>query len=102
MLPDKNEHQLLHELMLENKKLLSENNELLKKMRKLSVWSFWLRMAWSLILVGAPFVLYFYVLEPYFTSLGSSFDQFYQGMREIPGWKQFYGAISGGADGGGE
>ena len=69
--------------------LLQENNVLLKKLHRKAVWEFWFRIVWYVALVGLPFALYFYVLEPYFTALGSSYDIFSAGMQEIPGWKQF-------------
>ncbi|MCA9358986.1 hypothetical protein KC926_02145 [Candidatus Kaiserbacteria bacterium] len=100
MLPDKNENQILHELMLENQRLLIENNQLLKTLKRATVWSFWLKVVWFMILIGAPFVVYYYLIEPYFSSLGSSFQTFQSGLQEIPGWKQFYEAISGGKTGG--
>lgn len=101
MQPDKNEQQLLHELMLENQRLLTENNELLKKIRRAGLISFWFKIVWILIILGAPFLLYFYVVEPYFTSLGSSFEVFQKGLQEVPGWKQFHEA-AGNIYGGGE
>ena len=101
MLPEKDEHQLLQELLLENQRLLTENNELLRRMNRRSIWGFWLKVAWLLLIIGAPFLLYFYVIEPYFTTLGSSFQTFQEGLQEVPGWKQFYETISGG-NGGGE
>jgi len=95
MEPYKDEHQLLQELMLENQRLLVENNELLKKMMKAAVWAFWLKVIWLLVILGVPLVLYYYVVEPYFNSLGSSFQTFQAGLQEVPGWKQFYQSISG-------
>ena len=100
MLPDKNEHQLMQELLLENQRILNENNELMKKLNRRSLWSFWFRVVWFLIIIGAPFLLYFYIIEPYFTSLGSSFQTFQAGLQEVPGWKQFYEAMSGQYGGG--
>jgi len=92
MLPDKDEHQMLRDVLLENQRLLTENNQLLRQMKKAAWWGFWLKIASLLILVGAPFLLYYWFLEPYFISLGSSFEVFVNGMQEIPGWKQFYNA----------
>jgi len=92
VLPNKDEYQLLQELILENQRLLSENNQLLRKMHRSSVLSFWLRIISILIFIGAPLVLYYYVVEPYFDSMGSSFSTFQEGLQEIPGWKQFYEA----------
>lgn len=100
MLPDKDEQQTLHELMLENQRLLIENNQLLKTLKRATVWSFWLKVIWFFILLGAPLVIYYYLIEPYFTSLGSSFETFQTGLQEVPGWKQFYNAVSGGGNGG--
>ena len=86
--------------MLENKRLLSENNDLLKKMYRTAWWSMVLRIVWFLVLIGAPFLVYYYLVEPYFTSLGSSFETFENGLQEVPGWKQFYEAMGGGETGG--
>lgn len=77
-----------------NTKLLEENNKLLKKIHRNGLWGFWIRIVWYALLIGMPFALYFYVLEPYFTALGSSYETFQAGMQEIPGWKQFNEAIN--------
>lgn len=90
----------MQELIAENKRLLTENNELLKKMYRTAWWSFVLRIAWFFILIGAPFLVYYYIVEPYFTSLGSSFETFEAGLQEVPGWKQFYEAMGGDVAGG--
>ena len=95
MLPDYDAHEQLRTLMLENQRLLTENNQLMRKLYKRTMVLFWWRIASFLILIGAPFVLYFYVVEPYFDKLGSSFETFQQGLQEVPGWKQFYQAIGG-------
>jgi len=95
MLPDKNEHQLLQDLLLENQRLLSENNQILKQLRRNALMYFWFRLVATLVFIGAPFVLYYFVVEPYFESMGSSFSTFQQGLQEIPGWKQFYEAARG-------
>ena len=73
-----------HEEML---RLLRENNELLKKLYRHSVIGFVLRMVWYIILIGMPFAVYFYVLEPYFHAFGANYELFRQGMAEIPGLK---------------
>jgi len=95
MLPNKDERHLMQDLILENQRLLSENNQLLKKIHRTSVFNFWFRIISTLVFIGAPLVLYYFVLEPYFNSMGSSFSTFQQGLQEIPGWKQFYQAVQG-------
>ena len=77
----------LDKLMQQNTKLLEENNKLLKKIHRNAVWSFWTRIAWYVVMIGLPFALYFYVLEPYFAAFGSSYENFIDGINELPGLK---------------
>lgn len=84
-----NSHVELKELIEENTAVVKENNRLLRKIYRNEILAFWARVLWLILLIGLPFALYFYVLEPYFTALGSSYETFSAGMQEIPGWKQF-------------
>jgi len=83
----------LRRLLKINRELLEENNTLLRKIHRNALLGFWLRLTWYVLLIGLPFALYFYVLEPYFTALGSSYDVFKVGIQELPGWKQLTLAI---------
>jgi len=89
------QHQVT-QLLEENKRLITENNDLLRRMNRIQRWSMIMRVVWFLVFIGAPFLLYYWILEPYFTTLGSSFSTFETGLQEIPGWKQFYEAMGGG------
>lgn len=82
------------EILEKQTKLLEENNRLLHQIHRYDVLGFWFRILWYTILIGFPFALYFYVLEPYFSALGSSYETFYVGMQEIPGVKQFNEALN--------
>lgn len=82
------EKRSLQRALRENRTLLEENNELLRKLHRNAVWAFWIRILWYIVLIGLPFALYFYILEPYFTALGSSYEKFNEGIQEIPGIKQ--------------
>jgi len=92
MLPNPTTHEMKTAID-KNTILLEDNNKLLKKLHKYEVMGFWFRILWYGILIGMPFALYFYVLEPYFTAVGSSYETFYVGMQEIPGFKQFNDAL---------
>lgn len=92
---DETGQQQIRKLVLENQRLLAENNKLLKKLHRNAVISFWIRLLWILIIIGAPFIFYYYIVEPYFESFGSSFETFQNGLQEVPGWKQFYESIQG-------
>ncbi len=76
-------------LLEENNQLIKENQSMLKRVQRSLTWGFWLRIVWYVVLIGLPFALYFYLLEPYFNALGSSYETFSTGLQEIPGWKQF-------------
>ena len=86
-MPSGNEEQGIKKLLKENKKLLKENNTILKKIHRNAVWSFWVRIVWYVLLIGIPFAFYFYVLEPYLSTLGSYYEAFKSGIGEIPGLK---------------
>ncbi len=81
------DHGEMKDLLTTNKRLLEENNKLLKKIHRGNVIQLWTRIAWYCILIGLPFLLYFYVLEPYFTALGANYELFKAGISEIPGLK---------------
>ncbi len=89
-MPPENYQVEIKHLLEENSKLLKENHTLLKKMHRQATIGLWMRIIWYVMLIGLPFALYFYILEPYFTALGSSYEVFSTGMQEIPGWKQFH------------
>ena len=89
MPPTGNSNELARQLA-ENTKLLEENTKLLRRLDRNSRFSIWLQVLWYVFLIGLPFAVYFYVLEPYFEALGSSYETFNAGIQEIPGWKQFY------------
>lgn len=93
-----NPHDELLRLTRENNELLKENHEYLRKMYRNDMIGIVIRILWYAILIGLPFAVYFYVLQPYFELLGSDYDTFRAGMGEIPGlkWLETYFPQSGG------
>lgn len=77
----------IKKLLEENQKLLKENNELLHKLYRNEMIALVFRFVWYGILIGLPFLLYFYVLEPYFAFFGANFETFKVGIGELPGFK---------------
>ncbi len=67
-----NGHFELKELILENQRLLAENNELLKKMHRSTVRHFWLNIIWIVFLLGAPLILLYQFIMPMYDSLGGA------------------------------
>jgi hypothetical protein len=81
------DHGEIKRLLTQNAELIKENNVLLKKLHRNSVIGIWLRIVWYGLLIGLPFVLYFYVLEPYFNIFGANYETFRVGLAELPGFK---------------
>ena len=77
MLPDIEE---ITKLQTENNELLKQNNHLLRTMHRNAVIAFWVKIIWIAVLLGVPFILYYYFLKPYLrevgTSPGSVFEQY--------------------------
>ncbi len=69
------EHAELKALILENQRLLAENNELLKKMHRSARRHFWLNMAYIFVFLGLPVIVYYYFLAPYLETFESIVPQ---------------------------
>lgn len=87
---DETDHAHLRRLIEENTKVVEENNKMLRRLYRWSIFNGVLRVLWFIIIIGLPFALYFYVLEPYFTAFGSDYQTFELGINEIPGIKGFH------------
>jgi len=88
MSPEKvDTHEELLRLTRENNELLKQNHEYLRKMYRNDMIGMTLRIVWYSLLIGLPFAMYFYVLQPYFEAFGSNYELFRQGIAEIPGLK---------------
>lgn len=93
-MPPQEDQEQIKELLEENGRLLADNNRILKLLYHYSIVGFVVKTISFAILIGLPFALYFYVLEPYFEAFGSSYETFMIGINEIPGLKgfeQFFG-----------
>jgi hypothetical protein len=81
------QHEEILRLTRENSELIKQNHEYLRKMYRNDMIGITLRVVWYAVLIGLPFAVYFYVLEPYFQAFGANYEVFRQGMAEIPGLK---------------
>lgn len=79
------DHADLKQLLRENSELIKENNTLLKKIHRNAIIGIVLRILWYSLLIGLPFALYFWFLEPYFDAFGSNYQVFIDGLSELPG-----------------
>lgn len=67
-MPPQEEHSEMVQLLRENRDLLAQNTEILKKLHQYTVMGMVARAVWFIILIGLPFVL-FYMLAPYTAKL---------------------------------
>ena len=78
-------HTEIKELLKENQRLLIENNELLKKMRRSSVIAFVFRIVWLMVVIGVPIYIYFAYVQPNWEILKAKIDNLEQVTTEIGG-----------------
>ncbi len=62
----------LKALVLENQRLLAENNELLKKMHRSAVRHFWFNIAWIVVFLGLPLIAFYKLAMPFYSSFEAS------------------------------
>lgn len=88
MQPEKeDQHEEILRLTRENNELIKQNHEYLRKMYRNDMIGMTFRIVWYAILIGLPFLVYLYILEPYFHAFGANYETFRAGMAEIPGLK---------------
>jgi hypothetical protein len=83
------EHTELMRLLKESNELARSNNELLRKLYRHTIIGLVLRFVWYGLLIGLPFALYYFLIEPYFNAFGANYELFKQGIGELPGLKGF-------------
>ncbi len=69
MSPETPDHDLIKKLLLENQRLLEDNNKLLHKMRRSAQIGLIFRIIWFVIIFAAPFYFYITYIQPNFEAL---------------------------------
>lgn len=86
LMSPENDHSEIKALILENQRLLAENNVLLKKMHKSAVRHFWLNIIWIIVFLGLPLIAFYKLVMPMYDSLGASpesLSEQLQGIKEL-------------------
>jgi|TARA_Y100000310_G_scaffold7875_1_gene8556 hypothetical protein len=60
--------------------LIEENNKLLKRMQRAAMWGIIFRVLWWAILLGLPFIIYLYFIEPYAGGIIETYTGFKGGV----------------------
>ena len=66
------QQQDIREIILENQKLLIENNALLKKMHKSAVRHLWFNIAWIVLFFVLPLIALYKIAVPFYSSYSTS------------------------------
>ncbi len=82
-------HNELKSLILENQRLLSENNNLLKKMHRSAVRHFWLNIVWIVIFLGLPLLAFYKLVMPFYSSFETSGNSLQSQLNELNELKGF-------------
>ncbi len=76
-------HDEIKALVLENQRLLSENNVLLKKMHRSAVRHFWLNIVWIVIFLGLPLLAFYKLVMPFYSSFEASGNSLQGQLNEL-------------------
>ncbi len=71
----------IEKLLEENLKVVKENHELLEKMHRIHMYTFWVKFAWFLIILGMPVLMYYVVVQPYVQAFGGHADEIGQALK---------------------
>jgi len=89
MTPDNN-HEEIKKLLVENQRLLMENNQLLNKMRRAAVLGSVFKFIWLLIILGLPVYAYFSYIAPNLDTIKQSYTSFEQMSKDTDSLKRWF------------
>ena len=75
-----NDHAEMLRLIRESNSIAKENNVLLRRLYRHSIWGITLKVIWFAIIIGLPFAIYYYLLGPYLEVFGANYDTIKEGM----------------------
>lgn len=79
----------LHDILHQQNELLKANNQLLHKIHRYEMISFWSKVMWFVILIGLPILIYYYFLEPYTSGILETLKNFNETFHQVSGWERF-------------
>ena len=84
---DRTSQEILEQINELNKTISDTNSRVRRIDRSMKV-SFWFKVIWFLFLIGIPFAIYYYLIEPY-KDLFEQQASFSESIKNFPGWDQF-------------
>jgi len=93
MLGEIQNNEELKKILLENQRLLIENNELLRKMRRASVFSGIFKIVWFAVIVLIPIYIFYTYIQPNLSILEEKMELIEQLSGETPDIKAWYDSV---------
>lgn len=78
------EHEEIKRLLEENLKVSKDTHALLEKMHRMDLYTFWMKFLWFAIIIGLPFVIFYFFLGPYLEALGIYSEEFEAALKNLP------------------
>ncbi len=94
MNPD-NSHEEIKKLLVENQRLLLENNQMLHKMRKSAFLGTVFRIIWLLFILGLPLYLYFAYIKPNMGNLIEKYSELEEMTQNSSVLREWYDSLQG-------
>jgi hypothetical protein len=86
---DRNQHEQILTILTENNRLLAENNEMLKKMRRAARMGFIFRIIWLGIIIGGPLIIYWYFIQPFLAALPFASGEAELFESQLETWQEY-------------
>jgi hypothetical protein len=93
MQPDNN-HEEIKRLLVENQRLLTDNNNLLHKMRRDALLGSFFKIIWFIIIIGGPVYIYFNYIQPNMDTLKVKYNELEQMTSDTSAIKEWYESVS--------
>ncbi len=86
-------HEEIKKLLVENQRLLLENNQMLHKMRKTAIVGTIFRVIWFFFILGLPIYLYFSYIKPNMGNLMERYSELEQMTGEASSLKEWFESL---------
>lgn len=70
-------------LLRKNLEVTRENNRLLRKIRRSAVIGGVVKIIWWAVIIGVPFALYYYILQPYMAEITQAYQNVQEGVGDF-------------------
>ncbi|MEZ4104167.1 MAG: hypothetical protein R3B60_02685 [Candidatus Paceibacterota bacterium] len=89
-----NDENEIKDLIKENQRLLIENNQLLRQMRRHSIIGAIFRFLWFVLVISIPVYIYFQYVQPNWENLTTKINELEQTSAEVGEIKEWFNSLN--------